>query len=93
MSPSVLRERQLVKTSEPLKFGDALLVRGRWEDIDRLRGEGRNFVVVGSPDQMARQVVELTPRSAFAVLAMAGMVVLMVTNVVPTEETDSEQVP
>lgn len=82
---SILRgERQLVKTSEPLKFGDALLVRGRWEDIDRLRGEGRNFVVVGSPDQMARQVVELTPRSAFAVLAMAGMVVLMVTNVVPT---------
>lgn len=82
---SIMRgERHLVKTSEPLKFGDALLVRGRWEDIDRLRDEERNFVVVGSPDQLARQVVELTPRSAFAVLAMAGMVIMMVTNVVPT---------
>ncbi len=82
---SIMRgERQLVRPSEPLKFGDALLVRGRWEDIDMLRGEARNFVVVGSPDQMARQVVELTPRSVFAVLTMAGMVILMVANVVPT---------
>lgn len=77
-------ENQLVKPSERLEFGDALLVRGRWEDIDMLRAEERNFVVVGSPDQLARQVVELTPRSFFALLAMAGMVVMMVTNVVPT---------
>ncbi len=82
---SIMRgERQLVKTTEPLKFGDALLVRGRWDDIDLLRNEARNFVVVGSPDALARQVVELTPRSVFAVLAMVGMVVMMVTNVVPT---------
>ncbi len=82
---SIMRgERQLVKASEPLKFGDALLVRGRWDDIDLLRNEARNFVVVGSPDALARQVVELTPRSAFAVLAMVGMVVMMVTNIVPT---------
>jgi len=77
-------KNQLVKPSERLEFGDALLVRGRWEDIDVLRAEERNFVVVGSPDQLARQVVELTPRSFFALLAMAGMVVMMVTNVVPT---------
>lgn len=82
---SIMRgERQLVRATEPLKFGDALLVRGRWDDIDLLRNETRNFVVVGSPDALARQVVELTPRSAFAVLAMIGMVVMMVTNIVPT---------
>ena len=77
-------DRQLVKTTEPLKFGDALLVRGRWTDIDLLAGEPRNFVVVGSPEALSRQVVELTPRSVIAVLALAGMVVMMVTNVVPT---------
>ena len=77
-------DRQLVKTTEPLKFGDALLVRGRWDDIDLLANEPRNFVVVGSPEALSRQVVELTPRSAFAVFALAAMVVMMVTNVVPT---------
>lgn len=77
-------DRQLVKTIEPLKFGDALLVRGRWADIDLLASEPRNFVVVGSPEALSRQVVELTPRSAFAVLALAAMVIMMVTNVVPT---------
>jgi len=82
---SVMRGgQQLVKPSERLEFGDALLVRGRWDDIDMLRAEPRNFVIVGSPDQLARQVVELTPRSVFAVLAMAAMVIMMVTNVVPT---------
>lgn len=77
-------ERQLVKTTEPLRFGDALLVRGRWDDIDLLRNEDRNFVVVGRPDALSRQIVELTPRSAFAVLAMVGMVVMMATGIVPT---------
>ncbi len=77
-------DRQLRKATDPLQFGDALLVRGRWDDIALLRNEPRNFVVVGSPEALSRQVVELTPRSVFAVLAMAGMVVMMVTNVVPT---------
>ena len=77
-------DRQLVKTTEPLKFGDALLVRGRWNDIALLADEARNFVVVGSPDALSRQVVELTPRSVFAVVALAAMVVMMVTNIVPT---------
>ncbi len=82
---SIMRgERQLIQMTEPLRFGDALLVRGRWTDIDLLRNEARNFVVVGSPDSLARQVVELTPRSAFAVLAMIGMVVMMATSIVPT---------
>jgi di/tricarboxylate transporter len=77
-------DKKLVKTTEPLKFGDALLVRGRWADIDLLRNEARNFVIVGSPEALSRQVVELTPRSAFAVIALVAMVVMMVTNIVPT---------
>jgi di/tricarboxylate transporter len=76
-------DRFLGRRGEKLAFGDALLVRGRWEDIERLRGEGRNFVVVGSPEEMSRQVVELTPRATVAILALAGMIVLMVTGIVP----------
>ncbi len=45
-----------------MAFGDALLVRGKWEDIERLQNERRNFVVVGSPEAMSRQVIELTPQ-------------------------------
>jgi di/tricarboxylate transporter len=67
-----------------LKFGDMLLVRGRWDDIDLLRNESRNFVVVGSPEALSRQVVELSPRSFVAILILAGMVTMMVTNIVPT---------
>jgi di/tricarboxylate transporter len=66
-----------------LRFGDAMLVRGRWQDIELLRNEHRNFVVVGSPEAMARQVVELSPQAVVAVVALLGMVVLMVTGLVP----------
>jgi di/tricarboxylate transporter len=67
-----------------LKFGDMLLVRGRWDDIDLLRNESRNFVVVGSPEALSRQVVELSSRSFIAILVLVGMVTMMVTSIVPT---------
>ena len=66
-----------------LAFGDALLVRGKWEEIERLRTERRNFVIVGSPDNLARQVVELTLQSVVAVVALIGMIALMVSGIVP----------
>jgi di/tricarboxylate transporter len=76
--------RQIKPQDVRLRFGDALLVRGRWADIDLLRGEARNFVVVGSPDAMARQVVELNRQAVIAVVALVGMIVLMVSGWVPT---------
>ncbi|HET6445336.1 MAG TPA: SLC13 family permease, partial [candidate division Zixibacteria bacterium] len=66
-----------------LSVGDALLVRGTWEDIELLKNERRNFVVVGSPEEMVRQVVELSPQAAIAVLALVGMIILMVSGLVP----------
>jgi di/tricarboxylate transporter len=76
-------EQSFGHPSQKLAFGDALLVRGTWSDIERLRRESRNFVVVGSPEAMSRQVVELTPRSVIAVLALLGMIAMMVTGIVP----------
>jgi di/tricarboxylate transporter len=82
---SVRRGGRHVKPQDVrLRFGDALLVRGRWADIDLLRNEARNFVVVGSPDAMARQVVELSPQAMVAVASLVGMIALMVSGLVPT---------
>lgn len=77
-------EKVLPRQETRLEFGDALLVRGKWEAIDRLRQDSPDFVVVGEPEAMARQVVKLTPRSAIAVLVLLAMVGLMLFNVVPT---------
>jgi di/tricarboxylate transporter len=79
----IRRGERLVSTTEPLEFGDALLVRGTWEAIGHLAGESRNFVVVGRPEVLAHQVTELNTRSVVALAALAGMVVLMVTGAVP----------
>lgn len=73
----------LTRKQTKLKFGDALLVRGLWRQIALLKEEGRNFTVIGSPDDLSRQVPQLSWRAMFASLALAGMVVLMVTNLVP----------
>jgi di/tricarboxylate transporter len=75
--------RQIEPQEVRLRFGDALLVRGRWADIDLLRREARNFVVVGSPDALSRQVVELSPEAMVAVISLMGMVGLMVSGLVP----------
>jgi di/tricarboxylate transporter len=69
--------------NERLAVGDALLVRGTWEDIELLKNERRNFVVVGSPEEMVRQVVELSPQAVIAIVALIGMIALMVSGVVP----------
>ena len=66
------------------EFGDSLLVRGTWDAIGELQKERRNFVVVGTPGAMAREVTGLHPRAAVAVAALAGMVILMVSGLVPT---------
>lgn len=77
-------DKLITRKNNKLQFGDALLVRGSWRNINVLRSEQRNFTVVGSPDDLSRQVIELSPRAVVAVLALAGMVALMVSGIVPT---------
>lgn len=78
------QDKQVEFSQSRLRFGDALLVRGRWQDIELMGNERRNFVVVGSPESMARQVVELNRQALIASLALISMIVLMVTGIVPT---------
>lgn len=78
------QDKQVDFSQSRLRFGDALLVRGRWRDIELMGNERRNFVVVGSPESMARQVVELNRQALIASLALIFMIILMVTGIVPT---------
>ena len=79
----IRRGDKLIDTSDPLKFGDALLVRGTWDAIGRMAEETRNFVVVGQPEHIASQVTELTTKSWISITILGAMVVLMVTGIVP----------
>ncbi len=76
-------DRLVSRKSAALEFGDALLVRGSWEAIETMRSERRNLVIVGSPEAMSRQVIELTPQAVVAVIAMGGMIAMMVSGIVP----------
>ena len=82
------RGKPLPGRTVTLDFGDSLLVRGAWEDIAKLRDERRDFVVIGTPEAMAREVAGLRPAAAVAVTALVGMVVLLVTGwVAPASAT------
>jgi di/tricarboxylate transporter len=74
----------LPRQTTTLEFGDQLLLQGTWEAIEQLQRESRNFVVVGSPEAMTRQVVHLGWRAVIAVLSLLLMIVLMLTKAVPT---------
>ena len=78
------RGEPVVDREVSLEVGDSLLVRGTWEQIGELQKERRNFVVVGAPETLAKEVSGLRPRAGVAVVALVGMVVLMVTGLVPT---------
>ncbi|MEN8040702.1 MAG: SLC13 family permease [Actinomycetota bacterium] len=66
-----------------LKSGDTILVRGRWPNIHRLRNERTDFVVVGHPEAAEHSVTGPSTKAPLAVAILVGMVVLMVTGVVP----------
>jgi di/tricarboxylate transporter len=77
-------DNTLPRNETRLRFGDALLVRGKWSAIQRLRQEEHNFVVVGEPDAMSKQVTQLTWRSYAALAILLGMVALMALGILPT---------
>jgi di/tricarboxylate transporter len=79
----IVRGDRQLPISEPLQFGDAILVRGTWDAIGVMAEERRNFVVVGQPDELSTQVTELTPRSWLAIGILIAMVAMMVSGIVP----------
>lgn len=65
----------------PLLFGDTLLVQGAWTDIMELRKRQRDFVVIGQPEDITGN--GSTKKAPVAMIIMAFMLFMMVTNIVP----------
>lgn len=63
--------------------GDSFIIRGPWENIENLKNQHKNIVVVGRPEEMLKDVDELTPKSYIALGALLLMIFLLVVKVVP----------
>lgn len=65
---------------QKLRFGDAILVQGKWEEIELLSRETQDVVVVGQPREHAG-VAAANGKAPVAGLIMAFMIALMVLEV------------
>jgi di/tricarboxylate transporter len=77
--PGASERLDLKETS--LRFGDILLVQGTWENILALRRQRNDFVVMGQPETMLG--APNPEKAPIALLALAGMLILMVTGTLP----------
>ena len=67
---------------EKLMSGDVLLVQGKWSNISRLDEQETDWVVLGQPEEQARQVT-LNYRAPLAAVIMVAMVAMMVFDCIP----------
>jgi di/tricarboxylate transporter len=65
-----------------LAIGDAVVLRGPWAALDA-KADDPGVLVVDQPGQVRRQAVPLGLHAREAIVVLAGMVVLLVTGVVP----------
>ncbi|MUL64450.1 hypothetical protein BOO86_08250 [Mycobacterium sp. CBMA 234] len=63
-------------SSRTLDFGDALLVGGNWDDIERLSDARRNFILMNLPAEYQQRLVA-PGRARAAVAILLGMVACM----------------
>lgn len=67
---------------QAMRFGDALLVQGAWEDIARLAKETYDVVVVGQPLEVAEKL-PLDEKAPLAAGILLFMLVLLTWEIVP----------
>jgi di/tricarboxylate transporter len=67
---------------ETLRVGDILLLIGPWKEIDRLRGDTANMVVINLPAEVDERL-PAPGRALQALLCLAVVVALMVGGIVP----------
>lgn len=65
-----------------LRFGDALLVQGYWEDLELLAQETRDVVVVGKLREFA-SFAAASGKAPVALAILTAMIVLMVLDIFP----------
>lgn len=66
-----------------VNVGDSFIIRGPWNKIEELKNNYKNIVVVGSPEEMLKDVDSLTPKSYIALGALLLMILLLVIKAVP----------
>ncbi|MEE8567126.1 MAG: SLC13 family permease, partial [Anaerolineales bacterium] len=74
-------ESELSLKDTSLRFGDTLLVQGPWKNILDLRKKRRDFIVMGQPETMVGAPARA--KAPLALLILLGMLLLMITNLVP----------
>ena len=67
---------------EPLQVGDTLLLIGPWKDIERLRSQTSDLLILNLPAEV-EEVLPVAGKAPQAVFCLVLMVGLMVTGVVP----------
>jgi di/tricarboxylate transporter len=76
----IARERELLH--EALKLGDTLLLIGPWKDIERLRSDGRDLVIIKLPAELD-EVLPAPDKAPQALICLALVVGLMVSGLIP----------
>jgi di/tricarboxylate transporter len=67
---------------EKLQIGDTLLVVGLWKDIERLRADGSDLLILNLPVEL-NEVLPVAGKMVPALLCVVLMVGLMVSGIVP----------
>lgn len=75
--------KPFIKDTMTVQAGDGFILRGQWQDIEQLKNQYENIVICGSPEGMAKNVDNITPKSFIALAALLLMIVLLVIDVVP----------
>lgn len=76
-------QKPFLKDVLTVEAGDSFIIRGSWENIEKLESQHKHVVIVGRPDEMLKDVDELTYKSFIALGALVLMIVLLVLKVVP----------
>lgn len=64
-----------------LQEGDSILVRGKWEDIRTIQEESKNFLIIGHPEELAKEVGRIGKKGFISIVAMVFMVTMLVLGV------------
>ncbi len=75
--------RPIADKNIKIKAGDAFVIRGSWKNIEALQSVYENLVISGSPEAMAKDVDELTPKSYIALGTLILMILLLVFEIFP----------
>ncbi|WP_405610597.1 SLC13 family permease [Polaribacter sp. Asnod1-A03] len=61
-----------------LREGDSILVRAKWEEIKAIQEESRDFLIIGSPEELSKEVGTITRKGVISILAMIFMVTMFI---------------